>query len=168
MNEPLPEPENDGGEESEINSGPPALPDELKPILEMMPEESRPRATVLMSRMVSRAYRGPVPHAEEMGRYKDVDPSFPERFVQMAEREQSHRHELDTTDQQNDYNLKKSGQDKAFLALILLIGLVVLLAVMGHITLAGIVASTTIVGVVGMFITGRYLDYKTEVSDDDD
>jgi len=86
----------------------------------------------------------------------------------MAEREQSHRHELDTTDQQNDYNLKKSGQDKAFLALILLIGLVVLLAVMGHITLAGIVASTTIVGVVGMFITGRYLDYKTEVSDDDD
>lgn len=162
----LPSDRNEDARDSELASGPPAIPNEISSILELMPEgEPRQRALLLMTRVVSRAYRGPVPDAEEMGRYKSIDPSFPERFVQMAEKEQTHRHQMDKGDQANDFNLKKSGQDKAFYALLALLSVIIALVFMKETTVAGILAGTTIIGVVSIFVAGRYLDYKTDQTD---
>lgn len=166
MTETLPE-EAKGSDNVPANSEMQTLPHELGPILELLPEENRQQALILMTRVVSRAYRGPVPDAEDMQKYKSVDPTFPERFVRIAEREQEHRHGLDSNDQKNDYDLKKSGQNKAFYALIVLLAVVLALVFMKETTVAGILAGTTIVGVVGMFITGRYLEYKSEQTEVD-
>lgn len=40
-------------------------------------------------------YSGPLPPAAEMERYAQIDPSFAERIIKMAENEASHRHQTD-------------------------------------------------------------------------
>jgi uncharacterized membrane protein len=37
-------------------------------------------------------FSGPIPDAETLARYKEVEPSFPERILAMAELEQKNRH----------------------------------------------------------------------------
>ncbi|HTN14431.1 MAG TPA: hypothetical protein VL017_02035 [Devosia sp.] len=168
MNEPSPEGPDGPADEPEVTSGLPSVPEELGSILELMPEEKRQQALFLMTRVVSRTYRGPVPPADEMEKFKAVDSSFPERFVQMAELEQLHRHAMDKGDQKYNFDLKKWGQDKAFYALLILLAVILALVVMGETTVAGVLAGTTILGVVGMFITGRYFEYKSDKADLDD
>src|SRR5690606_4196039 len=41
--------------------------------------------------MMVQTRSGPVPDAEEMKRYADIDPSFPERFIALAEKQIEHR-----------------------------------------------------------------------------
>ena len=108
MTETLPE-EAKGSDNVPANSEMQTLPHELGPILELLPEENRQQALILMTRVVSRAYRGPVPDAEDMQKYKSVDPTFPERFVRIAEREQEHRHGLDSRGGSGDRSPRPAG-----------------------------------------------------------
>ncbi|MFO7775469.1 MAG: DUF2335 domain-containing protein [Candidatus Hydrogenedentota bacterium] len=39
-------------------------------------------------------YQGPLPPAKALREYGDIDPSFPERCIRMAEQEQQHRHDI--------------------------------------------------------------------------
>ncbi len=40
----------------------------------------------------AKVHIGPIPDPETLERYRDIDPSFPERIVRMAEKEQTFRH----------------------------------------------------------------------------
>lgn len=47
----------------------------------------------------SEIFHGPLPPPETLAQYKLIDPTFAERIVIMAEREQRHRHEYETRPQ---------------------------------------------------------------------
>ena len=44
-------------------------------------------------------YKGAIPPPDMMEGYKALDPSFPDRILSMAEKEQAHVHEMDKTTQ---------------------------------------------------------------------
>ena len=111
---------------------------------------------------VSQSYRGPVPLASEMRGYKEVNPSFPERIMRMAEQEQEHRHAMQKRKQSEVSELKKSGQTKAFYSLLIILGVVLVIVWRGETVVAAILAGATIVGVVGMFIAGRWFESKNQ------
>ena len=141
------------------------LPAPIENILERLPPEQRREAEIVMRQMVAR-YSGPVPHAGEMARYKAVDPSFPERFVAMAERQAQHRQQLETMLVTDDFKLKRRGQDYALLVTIIGLAVAVLFAWMEHPVVAGIVAGTTVVGVVTAIVTGRAAENKDDAEGD--
>lgn len=100
--EPEAEPE-EAPEEEDGEPGGSQLPAPIENILEYVPEEHRQQAMLQMRAYVAR-YSGPVPHASEMARYKQVDDSFPERFVRMAELQSEHRRGLETKGSQTTIN----------------------------------------------------------------
>lgn len=140
------------------------LPAPIENILERLPPEERREAAIVMRQMVA-GYSGPVPHAGEMARYKAIDPSFPERFVAMAERQAEHRQMLETKVVDDDFRLKRRGQDYALISTIVGLIAAVIFAVIGATTVAGIVGGTTVVGVVTAFVAGRVLEGKNNAED---
>lgn len=126
-------------------------------ILEHVPPEYRQEVLRSVRRYAAR-YSGPVPHAAEMARYKEVDPSFPERFVAMAERQAVHRQSLETRVVTEDFAMRRRGQHYALISIVILLAFALALALLGATTAAAIVGGTTVVGVVTVFVTGRVIE----------
>ncbi len=143
------------------------LPAPIENILERLPPEDRREAAMVMRRMVAQ-YSGPVPHAGEMARYQAIDPSFPERFVAMAERQVAHRQQLENKVVDYDYKLKGRGQNYALIVTILGLAVALVFAWMGQAVVAGIVAGTTVVGVVTAIVTGRVTENKGSTGENSD
>lgn len=143
------------------------LPGALERILEHVPDEEKGEVVTSIGQIAAR-YSGPVPLAGEMRRYKEIDASFPERFVSMAERQAAHRQAMETKLVEGDIALKRRGQDYALISVV--IGMLVAL-VFGYMDLpivAGVVAGTTVVGVVSAFVVGRVVATKAQSSSDED
>lgn len=103
-------------------------------------------------------HSGPLPRASELGRYNEIDATFAERIVSMAEREQAFRHSLPRDALERDYRIKSRGQHYAILLATLILGFAAYLAYLGNSEMAGKVAIGTLVGIVGIFVTGRAID----------
>lgn len=73
------------------------------------PEGDIPSQIISVFYRAVRMYAGPVPPPEIMAGYKQIDPSFPERFIAMAERQSSHRMALETTRLRNDGSGERTG-----------------------------------------------------------
>lgn len=78
----------------------------------------------------------------------------------VPEREQNHRHKIVERAQGDDYLLKRKGQNLAMASQVLLLLFAGLMAYWGQYVWAGRIGAFTIVAVVGIFVTGRILDYK--------
>jgi uncharacterized membrane protein len=156
----VPEPEN--SEDDAVQ-----LPATIEHILEKLPAAERPSAEIVMRRMVAQ-YSGPVPHSGEMQRYGEIDPTFPERFMAMAERQVAHRHNLETRVVTDDFTLKRRGQDYALASTVMGLAVAVGFGFMGLPVVAGIVAGTTIVGVVTAFVVGRVKDGSSSAEADEE
>lgn len=50
-------------------------------------------------RSASLTYSGPIPPAEQMSQYSDIDPNFPQKIMDMAIREQEHRIQKEIAEQ---------------------------------------------------------------------
>jgi len=67
-------------------------------VSENLPEKSEPEREEQSEKPVpvqitkTRVHIGPLPDPETLERYGEIDPSFPERIVRMAEKEQAFRH----------------------------------------------------------------------------
>lgn len=61
------------------------------PTDETVPTEREPEAGVYLQ--IAESYSGPLPHPAILERFRAVDPTFPGRVFDIAEREQAHRHE---------------------------------------------------------------------------
>lgn len=90
---------------SVVDKRPDASPSETQRIIE---------TTLVQSQSL---HVGPIPPPEYMHAYGEVNPSFPERILAMAEREQSHRHELQRSSLESvrlldagQFELQKRGQ----------------------------------------------------------
>lgn len=112
---------------------------------------------------------GPLPSPEVLAQYEEVYPGIAERILQMAEREQSERHEQErmtiSLERENQKSLNSNiirGQILAFLSVIIISGLCGYFAYLGDIPTAGKTATWVIVSLAGVFITGRIVFIKNQ------
>lgn len=133
----------------------------VQDLLPLIPEENRRTALTIMRR-AQLQYSGPVPISTEMARYKEIDPSFPERFMRMAEKQVDHRHAMEKAVFADEFRLKRTGQNYALISLFALALLAALIAYMGDTKAAAAVASVAIVGIVGVFVTGRLIEKQSD------
>jgi uncharacterized membrane protein len=103
-------------------------------------------------------YQGPIPEPDELQKYEDIQPGFAERLLQMAEKEQQHRHQKEnnlivTSDlqHQRDNNTFRFGQICALIAVALVVGLCVYSFYLGNAEQAKTIAVSVIIGLAGVF-----------------
>ena len=98
---------------------------------------------------------GPLPSAAELGRYDEVLPGLASRIVELTEREQSHRHDMEHAVVKAEIRNASRGQlcGFAIVFIVLFAGIGFLAA--GH-TIAGLVATLVPLAVlVGVFVSGK-------------
>ncbi|MFJ1796945.1 DUF2335 domain-containing protein [Kitasatospora griseola] len=100
-----------------------------------------------------------------LGGYEQVHAGLAERIVAMAEKEQNHRHALESTDLRQSYRLAHSGQFAGVFALLVMAALAAYLGFLGEAGWATVVATLDIAAVVGVFVTGQ-LSSRSESSKD--
>jgi len=132
--------------------------EEIGRVLEMVPPQSRGQLVAVLSKVT--AHRGPLPPPGMLAEYDQVLPGLAERIVRLPEKEQEHRHAMVDRALGREIKLKERGQLLGFVSLILLLLFAAYLVYAGDTKAAAAVASVTIVGVVGVFVTGRYLESK--------
>lgn len=106
-------------------------------------------------------FSGPLPRPQDLAKYDETLPGAAERILVMAEKEQSHRHEMDREEaRQTDYALKADvstifrGQIFTFILIGFLVTATVVLLVMGlnvaaFLTFAGAAVTTLAAGIMG-------------------
>lgn len=132
----------------------------LKQLQPFLRPEKTQDARLILTRIVSKVHRGPIPSAEELDHLERVLPGSAIRCFEMAEREQTHRHSIDDKIVTREFSLRGRGQYLALIGLIGLLGVVCFLAYLGDTVSAAALGSATIVGVVAVFVTGRSFDAK--------
>lgn len=109
-----------------------------------------------------RHHRGPMPSAEELMGYKYVDPTLPKSILEMAQKEQDHRHSMDRQELTEAVAVTKRGQ---ILGVSIAAGVLILagiLALMGQPILAGIMAGLDVVGLAAVFVGTSKAQNRTE------
>ena len=120
-----------------------------KEVLDSLPENVR------IALIESASFSGPLPPPSMFGEYDRVLPGSAERILRMAEREQAHRMNWETTALGGDIRQEQYGQWFGLLIAVLCIGSAVYLAMNGQTTVAGILAGTSALGLAGRFIQGK-------------
>jgi uncharacterized membrane protein len=136
--------------------------EDIGQLLEGIPLEKRARIIEIVTSNIteSKSHSGWLPTPEDLKAYNDVLPGLAERIVAMPEREQTHRHLVIETMVKDDRDLKSRGQRLAMVSLILLLSVSVLLIALGQYDWGARIAIFGIVGVVGIFVTGKWVDSK--------
>ena len=133
----------------------------------------RPETTTIVNKEVITAaakavisqvqYYSPVVPAEELQAYENVQEGFANRLLVLAEKEQSHRHDIESkaiqiTGQigEKEISLQRRGQTLAMVAIVLIVILCGYGFYCGFGTQSATIACGTIFLVVGLFVTGRY------------
>lgn len=108
------------------------------------------------------AVSGPIPDPAVLAEYGKIDPSLPNRIMEMAEKQSVHRQsmeqkviEAEILDQQDARKERSHGQRYAFVLTILIVTIAFFLAMYGHDTVASILGGGTLVALATIFITGR-------------
>ncbi|MFK3872696.1 DUF2335 domain-containing protein [Pseudoalteromonas rhizosphaerae] len=109
-------------------------------------------------RTVAQEYSGPLPPPKMLEHYDSVQPGFANRIVAMAEKEQSHRHNLENQGVSGAINKDSRGQHYALITSILLIASCAFLIYSGHEVSGSILGGGSLTGLAYIFISGRKKD----------
>jgi len=120
-----------------------------KPIKQTKPNSGSPNPAVLIS---AESYEGMIPPPHMMAEFMNVDPTFPERIMAMAEKESAHR-------QKNELMLNKGMIRSTYLGMLLgflaacMVGCLVYYALtLGFATQAAAIATGVIVALAAVFV----------------
>lgn len=135
----------------------------------LVPRENLPQVELIVEQAVGQVvhHSGPLPRAAELARYQQIDATFAERIVRMAEREQEFRHSLPRQVVQHDFALRSRGQIFALTLATVILLFAAYLGWLGDTAMAAAVAIGTLVGIVGIFVTGRVIEAKERAKDGD-
>ncbi len=100
-------------------------------------------------------YSGPIPPPATLEGYGKIDPTFPDRIISMAEKEQNHQHQMETKMRDNDYTLSRRGQNFAMILTLLLTGAAVFSMYVGSNIGGGIFSGTVLAFGIYAFISGH-------------
>lgn len=100
-------------------------------------------------------FSGPLPPPKVLADYNEIVDGAAERILVMAEKEQLHRHEMDSTALLGEINNDKRGQQFG-LGIAVFFGIIALiLGLTGQQWLGGIIATVDLVALVMVFVLGR-------------
>ncbi len=115
---------------------------------------------------------GPLPSADELRQFGNIDKSLPDRIMVLAESEQTHRHALENKavdaeiqSKSDSLKLQFRGQKMAFCIAILFLVSGTGLTLAGHPVAGSAFSGFIIITIASLFITGRLPNNKTEESD---
>jgi len=130
------------------------LPDEIREILDNIPDEDTKRKLELIVCKKS-FFAGPLPPPEYLKGYNEILKNGAERIMSMAEKQSAHRIRIEGFTIQEQLKQSGRGQIFGFILAIVLIGSAIFLALRGYETVASIIAGTTIVGLATVFVIGK-------------
>lgn len=101
------------------------------------------------------SYSGPIPPPEMLRGYEEILPGAMDRILAMAERQESHRHSLESASVLGNLDAQRTGQYIAGTVVILGMGIGAFLISTGK-DIAGFTAMLTPLGIAaGLFLVGR-------------
>ncbi len=100
-------------------------------------------------------FSGPIPPPQILSGYDQVQAGFAERIVAMAEKEQAHRHGLETQALSSSISIQKRGQFFALLLSLLILSISVSLICEGKELAGSAIAGASLTGLAYIFITGH-------------
>ncbi|MCA3414638.1 MAG: DUF2335 domain-containing protein [Roseomonas sp.] len=109
---------------------------------------------------VAESFSGPLPHPKHLALYENTIPGSGGKIVSMAEREQKHRHRLQTYEMFYPY----LGQLLGFLGFLAAIFGAIYLALHDKLIVAGLLVGAPVVGAIGWFVKSRVSLGRTEES----
>lgn len=112
--------------------------------------------TKTTTEMVRRS--GPLPPPQDLAAYDAALPGSAERIVQMAERQQAHRHVIELTDLTEGVQYAKRGQMMAFSLALIFSAIATVFAFKGLVELAAGIFFFVIVGLSATFLMSRRED----------
>lgn len=124
-------------------------------VLNELPKDKMEILTNGMNLVLSQSYRGPIPPASEVIKYKNASPDAPDRIFKMAELEQSSRIRQKDKDIHNSFILKLLGQIYGLLVAILFGIGSIYLGLNGHDWLAGSLGGLTVISLVSVFVLSK-------------
>jgi len=135
------------------------VPDELlaNALAEKIREEPS-REVINVVKAVSQQFSGPLPPPHILGEYDNVQAGLAARIVEMAEKEQAHRHGIEAQALSASISTEKRGQHYALLlSLVILVGSM-FLVYSGKEIAGSLLAGASLTGLAYIFITGRKSD----------
>ena len=134
---------------------------EASAIVGSQSDDERTRELRLRSATQIEAHRGPLPSPRTLREYEAVLPGLAERIVSRAERETSHRHdmqrgtiELETLEVRSDYGRSNRGLLLGALVALAVVAVGAYLAFLGYPTEGAGVVVSTVVGLAATFVYG--------------
>lgn len=100
-------------------------------------------------------YSGPLPSADQFQGYEDACPGSADRILEMAEKEQAHRHSWENSQLSFEHRYTERGLWMGLVIALLLVSGAVCTAFIGQQTVALSLVAASTVGIVTKFIDGR-------------
>ena len=140
-------------------------PDDFDAALSDLSDDEKVRgvAKAILYAVEKHSYSGPLPRPEDFAKYKTALPDAPERILTMAEKQQSHRIEMESTIVREDIALSKRGQILGFIITLFFGSISVWLGLEGHDWLAGVIATAVIGTLAAIFVLKKEPSVKNDV-----
>jgi uncharacterized membrane protein len=126
--------------------------------LSQIPEDIREKIFEIQT---ASFYQGTLPPPENIERYEKVLPGTFREILDLAKDNAKHRREMDISSielekkyLEEDINLRKKGQNRAFFVVFFGLLIVALCAYLGETTIGAILAGTTLIALVPQFVSG--------------
>ncbi|MCL1967585.1 MAG: DUF2335 domain-containing protein [Fibromonadales bacterium] len=134
------------------------VPEQLKTILadpEIPEDKKEAIIRLVVGVSVGESFSGPIPPPKILKGYNEAIENGAERVVAMAEKQSSHRIQLEDYAVREELKQSRIGQIFGFVLGLVGLLLATTLALLGHEAIAGIFGTTTIIGLVTVFVLGR-------------
>ena len=124
------------------------------------PQESQ----ILLQRMT---VSGPLPPPQILEQYGEILPDAPQRIVTMAEKEQEHRHHVESNALQGQIALDRRGQRFGLTIGVSALAVALILGLNDQELAASIIGGIDLVALVGVFVYGRVSQGKASSEKED-
>lgn len=127
----------------------------IEVILEAVPDDKKKEVVKAISIVQQEVFSGPIPHPRLLAEYEKLQPGSMDRFMKMAEQQQTHRMELEDKALESQLKSNERGQIFGFIlsALIIVIGIV--LFVIGMPVFGICVIVVLVAALVFLFVRGK-------------
>lgn len=153
-------PKADGASVQDANDIQEILENAAPEVLKVIPRKRREELARLISlrqTTVHYSHSGPLPSPDDLKKYDGAVPGAAERIIRMAENQQNHRMRLEDKAIGEQLDQSRRGQHYGLLVAVLMITASGVMVMTGHDTAGGFLGGTTLLGLVGVFVTGKYM-----------
>lgn len=112
----------------------------------------RPQFMAIVSQS---SFRGPLPPPSMLREYNEIVDNGAERIMVRSEKEQAHRHSMQSKTVTGNIDKDKRGQWMAFIITMVILAIATLFAWKGNTVFAGALITVDLIGLASVFIIGR-------------